>query len=77
MKNGSQVSKLSHKQSDQRKELIQKLKKEATLARRDMESAQENFDCVSGADQVDICIYELRSAQVRYCSLLRRLKELG
>lgn len=66
----------AHNESTPRKEAVSVLSEEINRARREMEAARINFDCVSAPDEVDICIYGLRCAQVRYCSLLNRLKYL-
>lgn len=63
-------------ENEKRIKSISALTAEVNRARREMEIAQDNFDCVFNPDEVDICIYELRTAQVRYCSLLNRLKKL-
>lgn len=63
-------------ENEKRIKSISALTAEVNRARREMEIAQNNFDCVFRPDEVDICIYELRTAQVRYCSLLKRLKNL-
>lgn len=63
-------------ENEKRIKSISALTAEVKRARREMEIARDNFDCVFRPDEVDICIYELRTAQVRYCSLLNRLKNL-
>ncbi len=76
MKQSNVTPRETHEESEKRKRSIAALTAEVNRARREMEIARENFDCVFKAAEVDICIYELRTAQVRYCSLLNRLKKL-
>ncbi|MEG1441030.1 MAG: DUF2508 family protein [Oscillospiraceae bacterium] len=53
------------------------LELDANRAKRDVQSAMQNFENVSDPDVVDIYIYELRKAQTRYDHIIRELKSFN
>ncbi len=59
-----------------RNEQILELMKELEKARRDIEAAEANFEMAVNPADVDVYIYELRTVQARYGSLLKRLKDI-
>lgn len=62
---------------EKHKAAIDTVLKDIASAKRDMETARQNFDCVFRREDVDIYIYKLRDAQSRYVKLLGELKALG
>jgi len=70
-------------QSEKKAELAAKtadygnLLHELFRAKQDMQIAINNFSFLSDSKSVDVCIYQMQTAQSQYDNILRKLKNLS
>ena len=54
----------------------QSLVLETEKVKKDLQTAQHNFNYLSGQKDIDACIFKIRTDQCRYESLLSRLQDM-
>lgn len=62
--------------TDARSKLREELLADISIAKSNIDIAHQNFNRVYRPDEVDVYIYRLRTAEARYGSLIKKLKEL-
>ena len=66
----------AHNQPDIRSKQREALLADISAAKSNIDIAHQNFNRVCDPDEVDVYIYRLRTAEARYGSLIKKLKEV-